>query len=410
MSIQFTQQDLSYRINPLFASHQLNSKPVESTLSPHRYFTRSGDYWDLNVWIVEDATALNDDGTVGRLNGYADFPDATKTAILKGFDGIVIRWGTLPGTSEIYQGKTLVHEIGHWLGLRHVFDEAQMNLKVTSPCIDSNSDEIADTKQYPAGKEKWDPYQIPCGENASEPVTNYMSYSTIRGNGIGFKTGQKARAFSKYLGVRKGLLNQQDCMVSPTKKRGIESFLPNNILEQLRQANIDCASEWNTPIVDISLQAPPDPKNPYYPVVPLDPTKPAVKLPFDPATLPKPAGSQCGTDVKTGATNPIVVQPNTAKCPNPCNVHSNTCHRPTAQTCIYPNPFVSNPRAACACRPGMRAAADPLDTTKHWRLPIKGLEGYVWVAEGVECGTPCNTPTGVDICREVTVLDKSCIG
>lgn len=87
----------------------------------------------------------------------------------------MIRWGTLPGTNEIYQGKTLVHEIGHWLGLRHVFDETQMNLKVTSPCIDSNSDEITDTKQYPAGKEKWDSYQIPCGENASELVTNYMS-------------------------------------------------------------------------------------------------------------------------------------------------------------------------------------------------------------------------------------------
>lgn len=71
MSIHFTQQDLSYRINPVFASHQLNNKRVESTLSRHRYFTRSGDYWDLNVWIVEDATALNDDGTVGMLNGVS---------------------------------------------------------------------------------------------------------------------------------------------------------------------------------------------------------------------------------------------------------------------------------------------------------------------------------------------------
>lgn len=110
---------------------------------------------------------------------------------------------------------------------------------------------------------------------------------------------------------------------------------------------------------------------------------------------------------------PYVQQPPAAygSCPKACLVHYNSCDKTTAPTCIFPDPYVPNPRGACACRPGYKAsyAADG-DTTKQWRLPIVGQEHRVWVAEAVVCDSLCKNPYGVDSCREVKELGKECIG
>ena len=124
---------------------------------------------------------------------------------------------TLPGATGRPQGSTLAHEVGHWMGLRHIFAEDQVG-ELT--CKNTNTDMISDTKQYPAHKpEWWDEEQIPCGAAEAEPVYNFMSvshppnlpleprqtrltihplkqYSRQRGrDGYGFTTGQKARVF-----------------------------------------------------------------------------------------------------------------------------------------------------------------------------------------------------------------------
>jgi hypothetical protein len=96
-------------------------------------------------------------------------------------------------------------------------------------------------------------------------------------------------------------------------------------------------------------------------------------------------------------------------CPNGCNPLSNTCSFPTAQDCIYPSPNIPNPRAACACRAGYKAAAADDDTTKHWRLPAPEGSFRVWVAEGVPCDTLCDFPWGVNSCQEVTELGAECL-
>ncbi|KAH6688422.1 hypothetical protein F5X68DRAFT_231050 [Plectosphaerella plurivora] len=96
-------------------------------------------------------------------------------------------------------------------------------------------------------------------------------------------------------------------------------------------------------------------------------------------------------------------------CAQSCNVFRNKC-AVTAPTCIYPNPQVPNPRAACACRPGFKAdnVADG-DTTKHWRVPVTGQEHRVWVAEGVSCNTQCGG-YGAQSCMEVTMVGADCVG
>jgi hypothetical protein len=110
-----------------------------------------------------------------------------------------------------------------------------------------------------------------------------------------------------------------------------------------------------------------------------------------------------------GTSSPPNGNQNKTACPKPCDVHFNKCDARTAPTCIFPDPRVAHPRAACACAPGFKAtgAADG-DVTKHWRLPILGQEHRVWVPEGVVCDAQCQG-SGFDACKEVVILDKSCI-
>jgi len=88
-------------------------------------------------------------------------------------------------------------------------------------------------------------------------------------------------------------------------------------------------------------------------------------------------------------------------CPRPCDPHHNYCDAMTAPTCIFPDPRVPQPRAACACRPGYKtsSAADD-DTRRQWRLPVVGQEHRVWVAEGIKCDA---------LCADVTILPHDCV-
>jgi hypothetical protein len=107
----------------------------------------------------------------------------------------------------------------------------------------------------------------------------------------------------------------------------------------------------------------------------------------------------------------VVVSDPTTICPAACDPHYNSCHATTAPSCVYPDPSVSYPRAACACRPGYKAnGASNTDSSKHWRLPIKGQDHRVWVAEGIACDTLCDIPYGFESCREVALVSDQCIG
>ncbi|KAG8816870.1 hypothetical protein FRC18_000781, partial [Serendipita sp. 400] len=73
---------------------------------------------------VEDPKVLNlySVALSGGLLGYATFPwDYSEN---KKLDGVVFSHKSVPGSdvTDYNEGKTLTHEVGHWLGLFHVFE------------------------------------------------------------------------------------------------------------------------------------------------------------------------------------------------------------------------------------------------------------------------------------------------
>jgi len=100
---------------------ETTSKPLTSE-DPIKYQSMGGlDQWDpasyLNLWIGDDEGA-------GDILGYAHFPGTTPVAE----DGVFINyrsWGsstcyTLP---DYNKGRSATHEIGHYLGLMHIWGD-----------------------------------------------------------------------------------------------------------------------------------------------------------------------------------------------------------------------------------------------------------------------------------------------
>ena len=116
-----------------------------------------GGWDDLNVYIA----ALGD-----GLLGYSEFP--FDTTLVE--DGVVILNDSLPGGSAVpyNEGDTLTHEVGHWLGLFHTFENG-----CTSP-----GDSVADTPYQADGDNIFscDESLDTCPAPGKDPVHNFMSY------------------------------------------------------------------------------------------------------------------------------------------------------------------------------------------------------------------------------------------
>jgi len=86
------------------------------------------------------------------------------------FDGVILRHTTLPGGSmkNFDMGRTLTHEVGHWLGLFHTFEGG---------CTDGIGDNIADTPPQASGSTGCPKGKTSCPGEGPDLINNFMDYS-----------------------------------------------------------------------------------------------------------------------------------------------------------------------------------------------------------------------------------------
>ena len=123
--------------------------------------TGGDDAWDadhyLNIWVCN---------LVGGISGYASAPGCPAEK-----DGVVIGtgvFGTLNMNGPFNRGRTAVHEIGHWLNLRHIWGDAS--------CGDDKVDDTPPQKAANRGCTTGEKFS--CGETAhGDMYMNFMDFS-----------------------------------------------------------------------------------------------------------------------------------------------------------------------------------------------------------------------------------------
>ena len=161
--IHFTLKGSDYTVNKEWSEHSAlddSTLPIEMAM---KTALRKGSYNDLNVYL----RPMND-----GLLGICEFPDDT-TAGSDVFnrDGCQVHAFSVPGGSlENYnEGKTATHEIGHWFGLFHTFQDG---------C--DGGDQVDDTPAQATATEGCPAHADTCpgpkypGE---DPIWDFMDYS-----------------------------------------------------------------------------------------------------------------------------------------------------------------------------------------------------------------------------------------
>jgi hypothetical protein len=181
-------------LNAAFAGTSFSYTLVATTTSNNdSWYTCSGGTCESqmkNALRQGGSNALNvySNNMGGGLLGWATFPSSYASNPKN--DGVVILQGSVPGgnAAPYNEGDTLTHEVGHWLGLYHTFQNG---------CTKS-SDGVSDTPQ-----EKSPAYGCPIGRNScsrdpgNDPIHNFMDY-TDDNCMFEFTPGQAARMSAQW--------------------------------------------------------------------------------------------------------------------------------------------------------------------------------------------------------------------
>ncbi|HEY1038324.1 MAG TPA: M43 family zinc metalloprotease [Bacteroidia bacterium] len=158
----------------------------------------------LNIWVC-DMSLFN----IPFVLGYATFPGSDPT-----LDGVVIQYNFIGhqdnGTTNNL-GKTTVHEVGHWLGMRHIWGDGQQ-----SSTLCDSTDYVDDTPNADTASQQTcliknscsneSPYWNNAGIDPPDMIENYMDYSYDDCMTM-FTNGQKLRMHGFLNTVRSSLIS-----------------------------------------------------------------------------------------------------------------------------------------------------------------------------------------------------------
>lgn len=208
-------------------------------------------YWPsnkyLNVWVVK--TIQNLSGSAGIVLGFAQFPGGNAAT-----DGVVLRHdytgniGTAANSNNA--GRTMTHEVGHWLNLRHIWGDATCG-----------SDFVTDTPTHFGANQSNCP-NFPKTSNCTgngtngDMYVNYMDYTTGTCQNM-FSIGQAGRmnaALSSAISGRSNLWSAAN--LTATGTTGTPGAVCAPIAAFTNNLNYVCAGttinftdgSWNGPV------------------------------------------------------------------------------------------------------------------------------------------------------------------
>ncbi|KAG7294473.1 hypothetical protein NEMBOFW57_004547 [Staphylotrichum longicolle] len=154
--IQFANKGIDYTINPTWANGG-NEAAMKTAL-------RKGTYQTLNIYFLRQL----EDRSLGAC--YLPLSGVTPSDEIYTLDGCTIKFTTVPGGSETgYNlGHTTAHEVGHWMGLYHTFENG---CYLGGDMVSYTPYEAFQASGCQIGRDT-------CPQQpGTDPVTNYMDYS-----------------------------------------------------------------------------------------------------------------------------------------------------------------------------------------------------------------------------------------
>ncbi|MFA5573597.1 MAG: zinc-dependent metalloprotease [Brumimicrobium sp.] len=200
--------------------------PNTESIEDVKYTNRGGvDPWDvdhyMNIWVCNLEDENESPSVLGMATPPAGLPNWPADATPGMIDGVVIHYRSFGGnnphplvmggqTFEVL-GRTAVHEVGHYLGLRHIWGDADMS-GLNPSC--NGDDGIADTPNantqasFVCNKTKNTCVDDIDGVDLPDMVENYMDYSNEPCQ-VAFTKGQVEHMVSTLVNFRPGLLEDE---------------------------------------------------------------------------------------------------------------------------------------------------------------------------------------------------------
>ena len=188
MNTAYAPANISFRIFP-YTFTVNDAWATDSDDLSMKQSLRRGTYSSLNIYFQTNlstpSTTPNTTST-SMLLGYCTLPtNITYTPCANCApveyppsdyiqDGCNVLAGSMPGGS-VYgynEGKTAVHEVGHWFGLLHTFQGLTCDATLGGDFVDDTPQESVQTSGCPVGKDS-------CPQDLGlDPINNFMDYST----------------------------------------------------------------------------------------------------------------------------------------------------------------------------------------------------------------------------------------